>query len=118
MIDATFLIDITDLVKTELNYLEKTYNFVKGSSEYEVRIRSMVDRSYNTVVNSHKDYYRHVFFIFKNRTYMVFREKEFQVLSLSVDGKNNLKLSEFVGVHYNQNNNRDRDQIIFFHYSL
>jgi len=116
MIDATFLIDITDLVKTELNYLEKIYTFVVESTQYEVKIRTIVDRAYNTVMNSHKDYYRHVFFIFKNRTYRVFREKEFQALLLTVDGKNNLQLSEFVAVHYNQNNNRD--QIIFFHYGM
>lgn len=117
MIDATFLIDITDLVKTELNYLEKIYTFVANSNEYEVKIRTIVDRAYNTVMNSHKDYYRHVFFIFKNRTYRVFREKEFQALSITVDGKNNLQLSEFVGVHYDQNNN-NRNQIIFFHYAM
>lgn len=114
MIDSTFLIDITELVKTELNYLEKTYTFVKGSNQYEIRVRAIVDRAYNVIMNSHKDYYRHVFFIFQNRTFRVFSQKEFQLLALSVGGKDNIIMNELIGVHYDQNDNRDR--IIFFHY--
>lgn len=115
MIDATFLVDITDLIKTELNYLEKIYTFSTESNRYEIKIRTIVDRAYNISMNSHQDYYRYIFFVFKNRTFRVFLQQEFQLLALSVGGKNNLKLNEFVGVIYNESN--DRDQIIFFHYA-
>lgn len=124
MIKATFYIDITNKINgvdmgnftadTSLNYKEQTYNLnVNPTEQYQVTIRPVIDRAYNSPYNSYKDYYKTLIFKYDGQCIPVYPSIDLKALALSVGGKDNLELGKIVAMHYFY---EDREGVVFFVY--